>query len=121
MLKETIAGVGLSMALGVGIGLAVESRTNEAAEGRALTAQACVEGYPHERTITPDIVKCLESGAPGGDEIDKKVFHAGDPTSLVESYILSQKREAASIELGRVVGWSFMPMGVGAGILFFGR
>ena len=119
MKKKTFAAVGLSMALGGGIGLAVESHINEAAEGRAHTAEVCIERYPHEKTLTQDIVKCFESGTPGGNEIDKDTFHEGDPVALAESYIQVQRSEATHTELGRIAVWTLLPLVIGAGAPFF--
>lgn len=91
---------------GIGVGFGIESNTNDVARGKAATATACLKAIPHETAVTTQLDDCFEKGVPGGQKIGRKVFEVGDPTTFVDQYIISEQREAAHTELGRVALWS---------------
>ncbi|HTE57739.1 MAG TPA: hypothetical protein VK694_03260 [Verrucomicrobiae bacterium] len=107
---EAVAGFGLSLAVGVGLGAAVENHTNEIAEGKIITAETCRDLENEQQdTISKKMVECMEDGVPGGQKIGGDNFDEGDPIEFVDSYIDAQEHEAAQIELGRLVVWSIVP------------
>jgi ABC-type anion transport system duplicated permease subunit len=110
---------GLSLVAGVGIGLAVESHTNEVAAGKAITATTCLELYDHENVVTEEMDDCFDAGVPGGEPIGKDKLAAEIPIAYVESYIAAQENEAESIEIGRLAVWSIVPIASTAGYVIF--
>ncbi|HVX24591.1 MAG TPA: hypothetical protein VG992_04615 [Candidatus Saccharimonadales bacterium] len=111
---------GLSIAVGLGGGAAIEAHTDEVARGKIVTAQACYEQYKDvDATITPGTLKCLSDGVPGGREIHSHVLHVGQPIEYVESYIRAQQAEANDIELNRLLGWTLLATVVGAGEMVY--
>ena len=103
--KVLIFGLGV----GVGYGIVVESRTNEVARGKAITAEACLEAIPMESTITEAFMDCMENGVPGGQKAEPESLEEGQPVSFINTYIQAQEAEAESIEPGRIVGWAASP------------
>jgi hypothetical protein len=59
-----------------------------------------------KKTNLVERLEWLEISVPGGQKIGRKVFEVGDPTTFVDQYIISEQREAAHTELGRVALWS---------------
>ena len=115
---EVIAGVGLSVVLGAGYGIAVENNTNEVAEGKIITVETCRRTVPHESVLTHELEECMKKGVPGGRKISGEKFVEGQPITFVEAYVDAQQQEAGEIEVGRVAGWSVAP--IGAAIVYFG-
>lgn len=119
--RHAVAGFGLSLAVGVGYGAAVENRTNEVARGKAETAETCLDIWGNDTsTISKDMEDCLQKGVPGGAEIGSDKFEDGDPIEYIDAYIDAQNHEAAQIELGRLVVWSIVPDAAAATWIWLG-
>lgn len=98
--------LGATTVVGLGIGFAFEGNTNEVAEGKILTAEACIEIVPHESTITEELEACLEDGVDGGRAIGDDHFDVGDPVATIDTYVQAQKNEARTMEPQRLIGWT---------------
>ncbi len=105
--KKRVAGVaGFILVATAGLGYAIESHTNEVAEGKIKTAEACRSIDPDAREITEKIDECMERGIPGGRSVGDGKLHVEDPIVFLTSYIEAQKHEAEQVEMGRVALWS---------------
>ncbi|MDB5163508.1 MAG: hypothetical protein JWS12_125 [Candidatus Saccharibacteria bacterium] len=106
---KTVFVTGLTLGIGVGVGITAENHTNEVARGKALTAATCLNTIPHESIVTKSLDECFEQGVPGGNKISKNKFRPGDPIKFVGAYMEAQRQEAEKIEAARVVAWSVVP------------
>jgi len=109
---EFIATVGVFLTLGAGIGLAVESRSDEVARGKAITAKTCLDIYPNSdaSVLTQNARDCMDNNWPNARKVDPDRFANDSPVQLVESYIAQQHSEANHINWEKLMDWS-LPLG----------
>lgn len=117
--SEFMASVGVFLAVGAGVGLAIEQHTDEVARGKANTAEACRNAYITKDRVTQQMQDCMENGWGGGRHINTHVpgIEIGAPVELVNGYIVEQRSEADHIELNRILEWGLLSGLVGVILL----
>lgn len=115
-IKEHLVVLGACGAVGLGIGYAAESHTNEVSRGRLITIDTCMSKMPHEDTINEDLLDCMQGGVPGGNKIGNSLKQ-GQPIEYVESFRRSQQDEANTADTGTIAVYGLGGLAVGVLII----
>jgi hypothetical protein len=82
------------------IGFQAERNTNQVADGRVTTVDACLERVPHERTINAPLLRCLQVGANDGNRSgESPLLEVGLPIESVQDFRAQEESEAESLDL----------------------
>jgi hypothetical protein len=106
----------LGFVLGLLIGGGIENRTNDVAEGKQQTVEACRNDHPLGEQVPQDFMDCIRKGVEGGRPVGTHAFDADESPARVEVYRLDQQDEAQGINPEGIIVWTGIGTVAGAGV-----